>query len=63
MLIEEIKIDFTEIGEKKFRDSVKSLIKEEGIAFRELNNFWNQFENDENELLIMPLNFSPGKVR
>lgn len=58
MLTEEIKIDLTEIGERKSRDSVKSLIKAKGIAFRELNNFWIQFENNENDITDNAIVFS-----
>jgi len=49
MHTEEIKIDLTEIREKKSRDSVKSLIEAKGIPFQESYSFWTNFENDEND--------------
>ncbi|MEX2410236.1 MAG: helix-turn-helix transcriptional regulator [Candidatus Paceibacterota bacterium] len=49
MHTEEIKIDLTEIKDKKSRDSVKSLIEAKGIPFQESFNFWTNFENDEND--------------
>ena len=58
MQTEEIKIDLTEIGERKSRDSVKSLIKAKGIVFRELHDFWIQFENNENDITDNAIVFS-----
>lgn len=56
MHTEEIKIDLTDIREKKYRDSLKSLIESKGISFQESHNFWANFENDttdENDNIIV----------
>lgn len=58
MHTEEIKIDLTEIREKKSRKSVKNMIREKGIPFRELNNFWINFENNENDITENTIVFS-----
>lgn len=50
MITEEIKIDLTEIRAKKSRDSIKSLLREKGIAFHELQDFWSNFEKNENDI-------------
>lgn len=47
MIAEKLKIDLTEIGEKKSRDSFKNLIHSEGISFTESESFWSHFESDE----------------
>jgi|AntRauTorcE11898_2_1112593.scaffolds.fasta_scaffold04688_4 DNA-binding Xre family transcriptional regulator len=58
MITEEIKIDLTEIKEKKSRDSVKSLFLEKGIAFQELYDFWSNFKKNENDITDNAIVFS-----
>lgn len=58
MLTKEIKIDLTEIKEKKSRDSVKNLIHEKGIPFQELYDFWPHFEKNENDITDNTIVFS-----
>lgn len=58
MITEEIKIDLTEIKEKKSRDSVKRLFQEKGIAIHELYDFWSNFENNENDITDNTIVFS-----
>jgi len=50
MPTDEIKIDFTEVKERKSRNSIKNLIEETGYHFKVFNNFWNHFERLENDI-------------
>lgn len=58
MLAEEIKIDFTEVKERKSRHSIKSLIENKGFRFKELYDFWGHFERNENDITENVIVFS-----
>ncbi|HYW35843.1 MAG TPA: helix-turn-helix transcriptional regulator [Balneolaceae bacterium] len=50
MPTEEIKIDLTEVKERKSRNSIKNLIEETGFPFKVFSNFWSHFEEKENDI-------------
>lgn len=50
MSTDEIKIDLTEVKERKSRNSIKNLIEETGLYFKVFSSFWSHFEEKENDI-------------